>query len=101
MENLALFILEEDADAGEFVDRRLCLTVVIEDFTGGQLLGAKRDVVVEVEVALLGRDPGEAPAHTLFECLQHVHRGARCDYQRHIMLRGAGWPRRYGRTGRN
>ena len=50
--------------------------VVVEDLTAA-LLGPERDVIVEVEVVAVGRNPLEVPSHALFEGCELGQRGAR------------------------
>ena len=81
VEDLARRIPVEGAGAGAFVAREFADLVIIQRFAGGFLLGRRRHVIVEVEVAAERRHPFEAPAHAPLECLD-LRRAARATRRR-------------------
>src|SRR5438093_13433745 len=76
VEDVAIIVLVEDADArsfraGKFRDRE-----VVFHFAFANLLGREGGLVIEVEVRVVGRDPTELPAHSLFEAFDLGYRRA-------------------------
>src|SRR5437879_3729724 len=58
-------IPEEDAVAGEVFQGRVGVPIVIVGASRGDVFGSEGHVEVVVEVALVGRNPGQGPAHAL------------------------------------
>jgi hypothetical protein len=70
MKDVAVLVLVENADAGELLDRGRDHLVVVVDLASRDVLVAERNMIVEVEVALIRGDPIEALAHTLLVCFK-------------------------------
>src|SRR3546814_18985023 len=58
-----LLIVVEHAVAGQLVDAGIDGRVVVDGFLALELVRAERNVVVEVEVFVVGREPGEGTAN--------------------------------------
>src|SRR6185312_15972101 len=84
MEDLAVPVLVEHADAWRLLARKPVRAVVVVDVALGDLFRRERDVIVVVEVAPVGRDPREAPAHALAEHLDLRRRRTRYHDERHV-----------------
>src|SRR5215471_9877748 len=52
----------------------------------GELFGRKRHVIIEIEIASVGGDPPEAPAHALLVSVDLSKRSARNGRERHIAM---------------
>src|SRR5579875_505923 len=63
VEHLAGLVLVEDADPGHLRHRARPKLIVVIGPARGDLLRRERHLVIEIEIAALGRDPGEAPTH--------------------------------------
>src|ERR1700688_775313 len=59
---------------------------IVDCMAGSNLLGGEGDVEVIVEVAVVGRNPGDAPAHPLADGLNFLDRGARHRHVRDVMI---------------
>ena len=67
VEDVAVFVLVEDADAGQLVEAVLLVDpfIIVVELARSHLLVGERHMVVEVEVASVGRGEIELPAHAL------------------------------------
>src|SRR5262245_55194744 len=65
VEHLTAVILVEDADSNLLRQRIRRNLVIVIRLARSDLLRRKRNLVVEIEIASVGRNPREAPAHAL------------------------------------
>src|SRR5919108_4885724 len=86
VEHLASLVLVEDTDSRfvRCINRPNCIVVV--RLAPGDLFGRERHVIVEIELASIGRDPWEAPAHALLVRFDLGQRSARNGCKCHIAM---------------
>src|ERR1700677_3599579 len=86
MEDVAVPVLIENAEAGSFLDGEIPGAEVIVRFAIRHFLLGEGDVVVTVEVSVMRRYPREAPTHALLEGLYLAQRRTGNGHQRHVAL---------------
>src|SRR5262249_52430459 len=79
VEDLTTVVLEEYAVTGEILQPGIHVFVVVEGAARRELFEGEGDVEVIVEIRVVGRDPGEAPTHSLTDGLDLVDRRPRHD----------------------
>src|SRR5580692_9159719 len=62
------------------------LAEIVKDLAFPELFLGEGNVVIEIEIAAEGRDPGKSPAHARFVALDLGKRRARHREQRHIVM---------------
>jgi hypothetical protein len=86
VEHLASLILVEDADSDLVRQSIRSKLIVVVRLTRGDLFGRKRRLIVEIEIASIGRDPRGVPAHALLVSVDLDQRSARNGCKRHIAM---------------
>src|ERR1700679_614725 len=86
VEDLTGPILVEDADSRKFFAYEFPRLVVVIDLSRCDFLLCERHVIVIVEVAVIRREPAEAPTHALFESLDLCEWCSRNRHERYIMM---------------
>src|SRR6516165_9833583 len=86
VEHLASLVLVEDADSLLVRSTNQPNSIVVVRLTLGDLFRRKRHVIVEIEIASIGRDPREAPAHALLVSVDLGQRSARNGCKCHIAM---------------
>src|SRR5215469_7980767 len=86
VEHFTSLILVKDTDSllVRYINRPNLIVVV--RLTLGDLFGRKRHVIIEIEIASVGGDPPEAPAHVLLVSVDLSERSARNDRECHIAI---------------
>src|SRR5262249_32628959 len=72
VEDLAGVVPHEDAVAGEILQPRIAVAIVVEGASGRQLIWRERDAEVVVEVRMVRGDPAESPSHARADLLDLV-----------------------------
>jgi hypothetical protein len=86
VEHLASLILVEDADSLLVRHSIRPNLIVVVRLTLGDMFGRKRHVIIEIEIAPIGRHPREAPAHALLVSVNLGQRSARNGCKCHIAM---------------
>src|SRR5580704_9310899 len=87
MEDVAVRVFVEDAHARELLDQCVGHAIVVENLARRKFFRRERNVIIEIEVALVRRHPVEAPAHAFLESFQQRQRRARHSDEGHVVLR--------------
>src|SRR5579864_6815327 len=66
MEHAALLVFEEYTDSGVLRTAGILSLEIVEGLFLGHLFRCERNVVVEIEIVFVGREPFEIPAHAFF-----------------------------------